>query len=132
MVVRRTRWYGGHVFGSFGLELYASPMTDHVIVCEDEDGGTKPWTVTNHPRWEPLLTDPITDARLVWLESYADRIDNLTTPAPLALRLDFPAGTVRMIAAMEMDDGRWWLCADEVIVVFNDDFATSIGYLAHG
>jgi len=52
--------------------------------------------------------------------------------APLALRLDFPYGRVRIIAAMEHTEGRWWLGADEVIVAFTDDFAASIGYTDHG
>ncbi|MEV0272296.1 hypothetical protein AB0H43_26265 [Hamadaea sp. NPDC050747] len=121
------------MFGYFGLELYASPMTDHVTVVQPKVGGSNQWPVTEHPRWAPLLADPVTKARLVWAEGFADRqgSDGPIT-APLALRLDFPRGTVRIIAAMEHAKGRWWLGADEVIVAFSREFTSSIGYPASG
>jgi hypothetical protein len=119
----------GSEFGHFGLELYASPMTDHIMLLEAEDGGPNRWTVTEHRRWAPLMADPVAGARLVWVEGLADRQQaDGAVIAPPALRLDFPSGTVRIIAAMEQREGRWWLGADEVIVAFTDDFTASIGY----
>ncbi|MEV6964853.1 hypothetical protein AB0M47_07015 [Hamadaea sp. NPDC051192] len=119
----------GSDFGHFGLELYASPMTDHVTALDVDDGGPNHGTVTDHPRWAALLIDPIVDARLVWAEGYADRQGAVgPVAAPLALRLNFPNGRIRIIAAMEHTDDRWWLGADEVIVAFTDEFAASIGY----
>jgi len=123
----------GCTFGHFGLELYASPMTDHITVVQPEDGRSNRWPVTEHPRWAPLLADPVTKARLVWAAGFADRQrSDGPVIAPLALRLDFPRGTVRIIAAMEHTEGRWWLGADEVIVAFTSEFASRIGYPESG
>jgi len=123
----------GSEFGHFGLELYASPMTDHVAVLDADDGGPNHWTVTGHPQWASLLGDPIVDARLVWAEGYADRHDAVEpVVAPLALRVDFPDGRVRIIAAMERSEDHWWHGADEVVVAFTDEFAARIGYPSFG
>jgi hypothetical protein len=123
----------GTRFGHFGLELHASPMADHLTVLEPEDGGPSKWSVTENQRWASLVRDPVTDARLVWAEGYADRQwPDGPVLAPLALRLDFPSGIIRIIAAMEHTEHRWWLGADEVVVAFTDEFAASIGYPESG
>src|SRR5262249_48791900 len=45
--------------GNFGLELYASPMTDHLAVTENKDAGPSWWTVAEH---RPMGCTPLCGA----------------------------------------------------------------------
>src|SRR5262245_38005666 len=44
---------------TFGLELYASPMTDHLAVTENKDAGPSWWTVAEH---QPMGCTPLCGA----------------------------------------------------------------------
>ena len=111
----------GGSFGEYGLELFDSPMTDHLVRVEESDG-TPFWDVTEHPMWQALLTDPIVGTKLLWARSDTGTADPMQVPT--AVRLDFARGTAWVVAAMpqgpEMD--RFWVPADEVLVAFSAEF----------
>jgi hypothetical protein len=109
------------VFGHFSLHLYAASMNEQLVTAQGEEPNR--WSVHDHPRWARLLTDPVTDSRLLWQPDLTDT----GATAPAALRLTFPQGSAWIIAATEQSDGSWWLGADEVVVSFTEDMTTRIG-----
>ena len=112
-------WDSG--FGNFSLHLYASPMNEHLRV--EGEGSCSRWIAQDHDRWKRLLAAPLIESRLIWHTDLTDR----GQAAPAALRLTFPAGDVWIIAAMQSQNGSWWIGADEVIVAFTREMVTQIG-----
>lgn len=103
-------------FGHFSLELTPSLTTAHTA---SDGGGFATWSPVEHHRWARLVADPVSRATIVWRDDIVDP----PGAAPAALRLDFPAGTAWIVAAKELSDDEFWVGANEVMVVFDADFA---------
>ena len=85
------------------------------------------WNVDSNERWLPWTSSPITDASIIQRADVADRSE-LT---PIALHL-CSANNDAWIVAGQPDrhpPTRWWLGADEIIVLFTVGLAGRVGVL---
>lgn len=112
-------------FTSYGIEMAPGTMGQYLGGIGRADG-PRIWEVTDHPRWRPLLTGPVTDARVIWDSDPLDPADRI----PLAIRLGFGAGDAWVIAgsaAVTPHDGRFHLGTDDVMVAFTPEFVDRLG-----
>jgi hypothetical protein len=89
--------------------------------------GPSVWEVTSHPRWRGLLRGAVVGAGVLWAPAVVSPYE----PArfPVSLRLDFPAGSAWLVAAMPRwpDLGHFYWPADELVVGFTQDFTDRLG-----
>lgn len=122
-------------FYRYGVEIFPTPVSDHVVNGED---GPEPRDVSASDRWQVRLNSPV---RNVERSGRASR-SALRTSAmsgsqtssevdvPVALRLEFAAGPVWMVAgippAPQMREV--FVAGDQIRVVFTIDRMRQIGF----
>ena len=128
------------MFYPYGVEVFLESIEHHLVL--GQEGPTR-----NGPdpggRWDSFLGMPIRLARIWWDRvdiGPATRVDGtVVEPArsvelPTALRLDFDAGPVWLVAAMPrgqaMEDV--FGLADEIMVVFSSAKMHRMGYIDAG
>lgn len=122
-------------FYPYGIEIFETPMTKHII---SRECGPESWDVGASVRWRNRLASPISAVQTFW-----DRItvgptrrgDVEVAPScdvdvPIAVRIDFEAGPIWMVAAMPepSDRQRVLIGADEVMVVFTVERMHQLGF----
>jgi hypothetical protein len=123
-------------FFPYGVEVIESPITDLLALGPE---GPEGWAVESNPHWQARLNKPVQQATTFWepitLGSawpVRDGVDDEPTTynVPVALRLDFHAGPVWMIAAIPQglngDDVH--VPGDEIMIVFSADRMRRIGF----
>jgi hypothetical protein len=106
-----------HTFEYYGIELYRSPITDHVVTPE-EGGTTARCTLTVNPAWAGLIGEPIESAAIQWDADEAHPELFL----PLAIRLRTAKGEVWIgVGALAgvAADAPFRLGTDDVFVAFD-------------
>lgn len=117
-------------FYPYGVEVHHSPMSEHLVLNED---GPEGWSATHHDLWRGRLNWPIRAAGTYW--ETITFSDNTSHDVPVAMRLDFDAGPVWVVAAMPdlldpSDAGKVFVMGDELMVVFTADRMKRIGFPA--
>lgn len=122
-------------FYSYGVEAFHAPMSEHILTSED---GPESWDACVSGRWQDRLNSPIITARTFWERltigpGYKGGVrisDPYDVDVPVALRLDFTAGPVWMVAGMPNwpDVHPVFVCGDEIMVVFEVGLMREIGF----
>jgi hypothetical protein len=122
-------------FYPYGVEVLPTPAADHVV--SGEDG---PWArdVSESDRWQPRLGTPVREVQTFWehltlfpADASGVQIASVReVDVPVALRVDFAAGPVWMVAGIpqqpEMREA--FIPGDEIMVVFTSDRMRQIGF----
>lgn len=117
-----------HTFGHYGLELYQAPMSDRLLNIGNP-GSSARVSVTDHPLWAGIIAAPIESCRILW----SDPEHGPVTRIPEAIHLQTITGQVWIAAGRAADyppNGRFQLCTDDVLVVFDTETATRAGLKA--
>ena len=115
-------------FFPYGIEVFPEPISNHLGLGSE---GPEGWPVETHDHWRSRVGSPFLGTAIFW-----ERID--VGPArrssdnvivggaesyqvPVALRLDFEAGPLWMVAGMPQwpDVEKVFVPADEIMVVFS-------------
>jgi hypothetical protein len=124
-------------FFPYGVEVFHTPMSEHIVTGDE---GPESWDVSESDRWRDRLRSPVASVRTFWERltigpGYV-RSSRVAEPyevdVPVALRIDFAAGPVWMVAgipqAPEMRDV--FVPGDEIMVVFTAGRMRQIGFPA--
>lgn len=126
-----------NTFHPYGVEVLNEPLTNHLQLGE---GGCEGWRVEDHPSWRSRVGTPVLEARTFWEQleigpTYRNgdgvRVaDPYTVHVPVALRLDFQAGPVWMVAAIPdfSATSKVFMCGDEIMVIFSAEGMHKIGF----
>ncbi|TDO47702.1 hypothetical protein EV643_1088 [Kribbella sp. VKM Ac-2527] len=124
-------------FFPYGVEVFREPLANHLMLGPD---GPEGWRVEDHRHWRSRVGSPVLGTATFWEDievGPARRLgDNQlvsepkTYTVPIALRLDFEAGPVWIVAAMPdwPDLERVFVPADEIMVVFSPARMRKIGF----
>ncbi|MEY9932043.1 hypothetical protein ABH926_006692 [Catenulispora sp. GP43] len=108
-----------HTFDYYGIELYRSPITDHVRTTEN-GGTTARCALTGNPAWAGIVSEPIESSTIQWLTDEP----HSAAVVPLAIRLRTAKGQVwigvGVLAGLTPDD-RFRLATDDVFVAFGPE-----------
>lgn len=113
----------GNAFGHFNVDLAPEPLSAWFPHIPDISEEFRSWDATENRRWAAVVSDPVMDARLIWAEGWGEQV-------PVAIHLSFPHGDVWIAAACPQDfppTGDFYIASDELIVVFDESMAHSIG-----
>src|SRR6266568_7396821 len=113
----------GHSFDYHGLELFPTPMTEH-LRSPGTPGGSARINVTDHAQWADIVGQPVSSADIIW------STEPEAPPTPAAVHLRTAAGQVWIAAgrpATWPPNAKFYLYTDDVLVVFNDVLAEQIG-----
>jgi hypothetical protein len=114
-----------NTFYPYGVEIFPEPISNQLRQGPD---GCEGWTVETHGHWRSRLSSPILATDTFWERIDVGRAETYTVP--VALRLDFEAGPVWMVAAMpgwpDVEDVS--VPGDEIMVVFSPDRMRKIGF----
>lgn len=124
-------------FFPYGIEVFPEPISNHLGLGSE---GPEGWPVETHDHWRSRVGSPFLGTAIFW-----ERID--VGPArrssdnvivggaesyqvPVALRLDFEAGPLWMVAGMPQwpDVEKVFVPADEIMVVFSPERMRTIGF----
>ena len=116
-----------NAFFPYGAELLAGPITEHLHVGSQ---GPQGWRVEGHREWQVRLGTPVRAASYFWeliqlgpsiASDGAQLADARSTSVPVALRLDFDAGPVWMVAGIPQlpDVASVFIPGNEIMVVFS-------------
>ena len=123
-------------FIPYGVEIPPAHVSDDVMTREWD--GPESWDVSWSDRWRPRLNSPVRNVEKFWERftigpSYlrdTRAADPCEVDVPVALRLDFAAGPVWMVAgfpqAPQMREV--FVPGDEIMVVFTTDCMRQIGF----
>jgi hypothetical protein len=126
-------------FFPFGVEVFQEPISEHLLLGPE---GPEGWTVGRHPFWQARSGSPVRTTDTFWEEievgpgirqgDGARVSEPKTYQVPVALRLDFDAGPIWMVAGIPQwpDVDRIFVPGDEVLVVFSPDRMRKIGFPA--
>jgi hypothetical protein len=96
--------------------------------------------VEDHPSWLSRVGTPVLGAHTFWEQleigpAYSNRdgvrvADPYTVNVPVALRLDFQAGPVWMVAAIPdlSTTSKAFVCGDEIMVIFSAERMHKMGF----
>lgn len=115
----------GNAFDCYGLELYPAPMHEFLLNI-GQPGGAARVPATNHPLWAGIISAPIESCRILW----CDKEHGAPTDMPEAIQLQTATGQVWIAAgrsATYEPDGPFYLCTDDVLVIFDTDIAARAG-----
>lgn len=122
-------------FFPYGVEVFQTPMSEHVLAGEF---GPEAWAVSGSARWRGRLNSPVAGVQTFWEHitvgpSYvrgARAGDPYEVDIPVALRIDFAAGPVWMVAGMPKAPGMREVSigGDEIMVVFTAERMRQIGF----
>ena len=122
-------------FFCYGIEVLDTPMADHLDTSANM---FESWGAGGSNRWRDRLRTPVTGVQAHWERisvgpAYRGDVqvaDAYQVDVPVALRIDFAAGPVWMIAALPPDsDGEQvFIGGDEVLVVFTAERLRQFGF----
>lgn len=122
-------------FFPYGVEVFQTPMSEHVFTGEE---GPESWDVSGSDRWRDRLNSPVANIQTFWERftigpGYVREVrvsDPYEVDVPVALRINFPAGPVWMVAGLpqapEMREVH--VPGDEIVVVFTAERMRQIGF----
>ena len=125
-----------NTFYPYGVEVFTQPMTTFLRLSDD---GPERWSVTDHREWQARAGQPVTAVETLWerldLGPASDSNGRIVEPArtvdlPVALRLDFPAGPVWLVAGIPTEDGTVSTTGDEIVVAFTTEAMLRFGFPA--
>jgi hypothetical protein len=124
-------------FFPYGVEVFPTPVSEHIANSED---GPECWNVSGSNHWHDRLNSPVQNVRTFWERFTIGpaqvgnvRIaDPCEVDVPVALRIDFAAGPVWMVAGIpqEPEMQAVFVPGDEIMVVFTADRMRQIGFPA--
>jgi hypothetical protein len=118
-------------FYPYGVEVFQTPFSQH-------ESGSGPYDASGSDRWRDRLNSPVEHVQTFWENlkfgpRYADSVQvskAYTVDVPVALRIDFAAGPVWMVADIPeypaMD--KVFVPGDEIMVVFTGERMRQIGF----
>jgi hypothetical protein len=119
----------------YGVEVFHTPMTEQLVMGED---GPECWTAGTSDRWRGRLGSPVAGVQTYWEHisvgpSYVRDVrvaGPYEVEVPVALRIDFAAGPVWIVAGMPMGPGmrEVFVGGDEIMTVFTADRMRQIGF----
>jgi hypothetical protein len=122
-------------FFCYGVEVFNTPMADHLDTTVN---GPESWAVGGSDQWRDRLRTPVSGAQTHWERisvgpAYRDgvRVDEAyEADVPVALRIDFAAGPVWMVAGVPPDSGRQqvFIGGDEIMAVFAAERMRQFGF----
>ncbi len=124
-------------FFPYGVEVFEDPISQHLLLGPE---GPEGWTVSSHPFWRERAGSTVRRTDTLWEQievgpgiRQGDGVrlsEPRTYRVPGALRLDFDAGPVWMVAGIPQwsDVDRVFVPGDEVLVVFSADRMRRIGF----
>lgn len=124
-----------NTFFPYGVEVFHTPMSEHILTGEE---GPDSWDVSGHDRWRDRLNSPVANVQTFWerftigpgYRRGARIAEPYEVDVPVALRIDFAAGPVWMVAgipqAPEMLEV--FVPGDEIMVVFTVERMRQIGF----
>lgn len=122
-------------FYPYGVEVFHMPVSQHITVGES---GSEPWDASGSDRWRDRLNSPVEHVQTFWENltigpGYVGNVqvsESYTVDVPVALRIDFAAGPVWMVAGIPeypaMD--KVFVPGDEIMVVFTGERMRQIGF----
>jgi hypothetical protein len=124
-------------FFPYGVEVFHAPMSKHLHGI-GEDEGPESFDVSDCDRWRDRLNSPVADVQTFWERftigpTYRRSVrvaEPYEVDVPVALRIDFPAGPVWMVAGIpEWPEMREvFVPGDEIMVVFTAGRMRQIGF----
>jgi hypothetical protein len=123
-------------FFAYGVVVFpATPAADHVVAGDD---GSESWSVSRSDCWRDRLGSPVQDVQTFWERftigagyvGNARVADACEVDVPVALRIDFRAGPVWMVAGIPQEPQMQevFVPGDEVMIVFTADRMRQIGF----
>ncbi|MBO0823760.1 MAG: hypothetical protein J2P27_07850 [Actinobacteria bacterium] len=123
-------------FFPYGVEVFpAAQVADHILVGDD---GSQSWSVSRSDCWRGRLGSPMQSVQTFWEHvtigpGYVGNTqvaDAYEVDVPVAMRIDFPAGPVWMVAGIpqEAQMREVFVPGDEILIVFSADRMRQIGF----
>lgn len=123
-------------FYPYGVEVFSNRISEHFVEGSE---GPESWSMTEHPLWAERTQQPIEQIRFFWLRMSVGPARLLSGEVvggpqdydvPVAVRLDFRAGPVWMVAGMppSTPGAPVFIGGDEVLVVFEPEHMQSLGF----
>lgn len=122
-------------FFPYGAEVFQTPMSEHIV---DGESGPESWVSSESDRWQPRLGLPVANVQTCWERftvgpGHAGKVrvsDPYEVDVPVALRVDFSAGPVWVIAGIpQVPEMRGvFMPGDEIMVVFTAERMRQIGF----
>jgi hypothetical protein len=122
-------------FFPYGVEVFPTQASEHLVTGDD---GPESWSVSGSDRWRGRLRSQVENVQTFW-EHFTIGPANVgnvrvagryEVDVPVALRLDFAAGPVWIVAGIpqwpEMHEV--FVPGDEIMVVFTADRMRQIGF----
>lgn len=125
-------------FFPYGVEVFPTRASEHFDAGDDGDDGPESWSVSTSDRWRNRLRSRVENVQTFWERftigpAHVGNVrvaDPCEVDVPVALRLDFAAGPVWMVAGIpqwpEMQEV--FVPGDEIMVVFTADRMRQIGF----
>jgi hypothetical protein len=122
-------------FFPYGVEVFPTRLSEHFVAGDD---GPESWSVSGSDRWRSRLRSRVENVQTFWERftigpayvGNARVADSHQVDVPVALRLDFAAGPVWMVAGIpqlpEMHEV--FVPGDEIMVVFTADRMRQMGF----
>jgi hypothetical protein len=122
-------------FFPYGVEVFRTPMSGHIIAGDEGPGS---WDASESDRWRGRLSSPVADIRTSWERfsigpGYVRDVraaEPCEVDVPVALRVDFAAGSAWMVAALpqapEMREA--FVPGDEIMIIFTAERMRQIGF----
>ena len=126
----------GHLF-PYGIEVFPEPISNHLGPGPEDPEG---WPVETHDHWRSRVGSPVLGTAIFWeridvgpARRSSDNVILGTAESyqvPVALRLDFEAGPLWMVAGMPQwpDVEKVFVPADEIMVLFSPERMRTIGF----
>lgn len=124
-------------FYTYGVEIFSEPISNFLRLGAE---GPEGWGVEDHEFWRARTGSPVLGSALFWerfevgpgyrLSDNARVSEPASCDVPVALRIDFAAGPVWMVAAQpgEPDVDNVFVGGDEIMVVFSAERMRTIGF----
>lgn len=122
-------------FFPYGVEVFHAPLSEHFITGGEGPGS---WDASESDRWRDRLSSPVANVRTFWerLTIGTGHVggvrvaDPCEVDVPVALRIDFAAGPVWMVAGIPQGPGMRavFVPGDEIMVVFTAGRMRQIGF----
>jgi hypothetical protein len=122
-------------FEPYGVEVFQAPMSEHVLGGES---GPESWDASGSGRWRGRLNSPVAGVRTFWERftigpGHVGNVrvsDPYQIDIPVALRVDFAAGPVWMVAGIPQypEMREVFVPGDEIMVVFTAERMRQIGF----
>lgn len=122
-------------FFPYGVEVFQTPMSEQILATEY---GPEGWDASGSGRWRGRLNSPVASVETFWEHIVvgppyvggARAGDPFEADVPVALRVDFAAGPVWMVAGIPQAPGmrEVFVGGDEIMVVFTAGRMRQIGF----